>query len=179
MITVLTLYDPIVKPQPECSTLYMLKRPVGSCCLAWLLTIANKDSFDSTEAGLFTSTKANKAEVCAALFAKTSKNNRHQQLWTHTWLTVCHVHFADMLATFTVNLIASVSYAKVPSCAVAISHKPHFLCFDYIFCPVLLFQTLCHLKQAQWEKRHWCWGVCWWLCFNCVKAWVCQPKFLT
>lgn len=48
--------------------------------------------------------------------------------------TVCHVHFALMLGTFTVvNLIASVSYNKVPSCAVAISHKPHFLCFDSIY----------------------------------------------
>lgn len=48
--------SPIVKPQPECS-----------CGLPWLFTVVRKDSFESYEAGLLTSSNANKAEVCACL----------------------------------------------------------------------------------------------------------------
>lgn len=47
-----------------------VKRPVCSCCLTWLLRIINKVSFESSEAGLFTSNNGNKAEVCAVLCAE-------------------------------------------------------------------------------------------------------------
>lgn len=72
------------------------KRPVSSCCLAWLLTTVD----------------ANKAEVCSVLFAKTSKKNEapvHQDLmmtWK-TW-TMWRVHFTEIiggeLTTLTVAL---------------------------------------------------------------------------
>lgn len=51
----------------------MQKRPVGSCCLAWLLTVVSKDSFKGSSAGLFTGNNAYKSNVCAILFAETSK----------------------------------------------------------------------------------------------------------
>lgn len=57
-------------------TLDVWKRPIGCCCLAQLLSVVDKDSFDSSEAGLFTSNDANEAEVCAILFVETSKRRR-------------------------------------------------------------------------------------------------------
>ncbi len=60
------------------------------------------------------------------------------------------------LAIFTIiNLIANVSYAKGPCCAVAISHEPHFLCLNFLLLTLVLIkaaigvQTLCYLAQAQ------------------------------
>lgn len=50
-------------------TMFGLKRPVGSCCLACLLTIVNKDLFESSETCLFTSNNANQAVACASLHA--------------------------------------------------------------------------------------------------------------
>lgn len=41
--------------------------------MAWLRTDANKDSFESSKPGLFTSDSTIKSDVCAVLFAKTSK----------------------------------------------------------------------------------------------------------
>lgn len=49
----------------------MWKRPRSSCCLALLLTVVNKDSFENSEAGLFTSSNANEAGVRAVPFGKT------------------------------------------------------------------------------------------------------------
>lgn len=47
--------------------LYGWKRPVGSCRLARLLIIVNKDPFESCGAGLLVSSNANKAAVCSLL----------------------------------------------------------------------------------------------------------------
>lgn len=47
------------------------KRPIPSCCLAWLLRI-NKDSIEISDAVLFTSNNANRADVCADLFEETT-----------------------------------------------------------------------------------------------------------
>lgn len=41
--------------------------------LAWILTAVNKDSFESSLAGLFTCNNANKTEICAIMCTKTSK----------------------------------------------------------------------------------------------------------
>ncbi len=38
--------------------------PVGPCGPSWLLTVVDKDLFESSEAGLFASNNANKAEAC-------------------------------------------------------------------------------------------------------------------
>lgn len=54
----------------------MRKRPVGSCRLAWLLTVVSKDSFEGSRAGLFAGNNANKSDVCAILFAETSEKKR-------------------------------------------------------------------------------------------------------
>lgn len=48
----------------------MWKRPASSSCLASLLMVVNNDSFECLKAGLFTSNKGNKAEVCATLCAR-------------------------------------------------------------------------------------------------------------
>lgn len=72
MINVLKLYSLIVKPESECSH-YVWKKSVDFCFLAWLLIILNKNSFESSAACLSTSNTTNKAEVCALLFAETSK----------------------------------------------------------------------------------------------------------
>lgn len=45
-------------------TMYDEKRLAGSCFLAWLTTVVNKYSFESTESGLFSSNDANKTEEC-------------------------------------------------------------------------------------------------------------------
>lgn len=50
-------------------TMFALKRPVGSCGLAWLLTTVNKDLFESSETCLFTSNSANQAVAYASLCA--------------------------------------------------------------------------------------------------------------
>lgn len=101
---------------------YNKKRPVGPCCPPWLLTAVNKDSFESPKAGLFTSHHANKAEVCALMCGST---------WglADGWFAG---RIGGKLAAFTVffvlfcffNLVANISYTKVPCCA-------------------LRFQTLC------------------------------------
>lgn len=95
--------------------------PSDCCALAWLLTTVNKDSFESSEAGLFTSSRANRAEVCAVLSARTAKKDdvAHR---TQTRPFACAKRNLDIAATFAfVNLIANFSYKYVPCCAVAIS----------------------------------------------------------
>lgn len=54
----------------------MRERPVGSCCLARLLTVVSEDSFGGSGAGLCTGNNANKSDVCAILFAETSEKKR-------------------------------------------------------------------------------------------------------
>lgn len=51
---------------------HVWKRPTGSCCLARLLTVVGKVSFESSETGLFTSISANETEVHAILRAEAS-----------------------------------------------------------------------------------------------------------
>lgn len=109
---------------------------------------------------LFTSSNANEAEVCAVLCKKykTKKTLKLKEALVHTGLTddleemVQLVHFAERaggkLATFTINLTANVSQAKVPCCAVfllACQHHAAVALLDTVFV------SLCRRSE---EERH-------------------------
>lgn len=72
------------------------------------LTIDHKDSFESSEAGLFTSNNAKKADVYAILCAETSKNKKCRHTWTwrllgRQFVLVCFRETIGKLATLIVN----------------------------------------------------------------------------
>lgn len=104
MVVALTAYCPTAKPQAECS------HCTCTYCLAGLLKTVNKDSF----------------EVClpAIMLRRQTfelsggPEQRRQHTGIHRWRGREFIHFTDRtggkLATFTVNLIATVSCAKDP-----------------------------------------------------------------
>lgn len=85
---------------------------IGRCCSASLSTVVNKDSFESSLAGLFTSNDANKA----ALIVQSSTQSRCRCTWTRRSLGQCFLSIlwkktVGKLDTLTaVDLIANVRY---------------------------------------------------------------------
>lgn len=63
----LTLYASIIKPRPRRSHCMCEKGTSAPAVWLGLLTPVYKDSFESPQAGLFTSNNANEADVCATL----------------------------------------------------------------------------------------------------------------
>lgn len=51
--------------------------------LAWLLSVVKKDSFESSDTGLFTSNSVDKSDVCAIPFAGKNRSTA-AELWK-TW----------------------------------------------------------------------------------------------
>lgn len=126
-------------------TLYIRKRLIGSCWRAWLQTDVNKDSFESSKPGLFTSDITNKSDVCANLFVKTSKERKRRRrcLWTCRWLgRHGHwlLHFAETiggkLATF-INAHLTANMSNILT-----------------YCPSGSCHPVCHFAHSPLDKRH-------------------------
>lgn len=144
------------------------KRPISSFCLAWLLSIVKKDSFESPDTGLFTS---NSVDNTVKTFVRSPlleplKKQKHCR-----WV----VEDMDSMISFYIKNWSEGRYSyhsyysEVPCCTVC--HQTYQLSATRHH-----GISVCHFVQAQWEKKgteHWR------ICFNCVIVWVSQPKFLT
>ncbi len=145
-------------------TLYVWKRPIGSCWLSRQLTVVHKDSFKCSESSLFiiTSSNANEGEThCLGHLCHSQAHLDTKMTWKMwpLWL----VNFTERTggnlkqATFTIiSLIANVSYAKGPCCAVAVCHQPHFLHFYYLLPTLVLIRVQNYLYVLQ-SKMLWHW----------------------
>lgn len=111
--------------------------------LAWLLTVVNKVSFESSGTGLFTSISANKTEIfLLSCVLEPLKREKRSGRTRSVWL----LHYADRTGGKLVHLESHrLLYAKVPCCAAAMS-------LSVLCCHGVLRRSLCQKIGTG------CWG---------------------